>query len=78
MALDMGLTFPRALQLLAEHWQIGMQVGPGKWICECPNAAAHTNDGKRRNDSSCVLFAPTKPGGWGRIYCSHAHCADIK
>jgi hypothetical protein len=78
VSFDMGLTFPRALELLAEGWPIGQQVGPGRWLCECPNAAQHSSDGKRRNDSSCVLFAPSRPGGWGRIYCSHGHCGWVR
>lgn len=71
------LTFPRAMMAMAEGLHIGAQIGPGRWIVECPNAAQHTG-GARRNDSSTVLFAPSKPGGFGRIYCSHAHCGAVR
>jgi hypothetical protein len=76
-ALDMGLTFPRALELIENGWAIGEQVGVGKWIVACPNAAQHTSKPGRR-DSSTVLFAPSRPGGHGRVWCSHAHCAGVR
>lgn len=76
-ALDMGLSFPRAIELIEDGWTIGEQVGVGKWIVACPNAAQHTGKAGRR-DSSTVLFAPSRPGGWGRIWCSHAHCSGVR
>ncbi len=75
--LDMQLTFPRAVELISEGWHIGEQVGVGKWIVACPNAAHHTGKPGRR-DSSTVLFAPSRPYGHGRIWCSHAHCAGVR
>lgn len=70
--------FHRGRQLLALGWDIGLQLGPGKWVCRCPNEDQHSPAPQRRTDSSCVLFAPTRPGGWGRIYCSHQHCAHVR
>lgn len=77
--LDVGLDdFPRARELREQGYRIGKQLGPGKWVCECPNASAHSTGKKQREDSSTVLFAPSHSGGHGRIYCSHAHCAHVR
>ena len=77
--LDVELArFPRGQELLALGWDVGPQLGPGKWVCRCPNDGAHTVGIGRRMDSSCVLFAPNHPRGRGRIYCSHSHCSRVR
>lgn len=77
--LDCGLDdFARARELREQGYKIGRKLGPGKWCCECINSVMHSVGEKRRDDSSTVLFAPTRPGGRGRLFCSHGHCAWVR
>jgi hypothetical protein len=71
------LSFPRGRDYVATGGSIGKKLANGKWLAVCPNSAQHTG-GRRRNDSSCVLMAPSRPGGRGRLFCSHSHCLHVR
>ncbi len=55
---------------------LGRQVRPGVFAARCPNEARHSQG--RPLDGSSVVFAPRKPGGRGRFFCSHtSSCSEV-
>ena len=79
LARDLELDeFQRGRELMAQGVKLGPKLGPGRWICPCPNSAQHSGKTRRTRDSSTILLAPSHPGGRGRIWCSHSHCAHVR
>ncbi len=65
------------LAALARGGFVDRDLEAGKTAIRCLNEAAHTTPW-HPGDTSTVYFWPNYGGyRWGRIHCSHAHCAEF-